>query len=164
MDTSPRLSNLMLAMFVAADVLVLDIASKAWAVSRLTGNPLNVIDGFLRFAVTHNPGASFSSFQNSGPVIAIVGIGVTVFVVKTVDKVDHRREVVGLGFILGGAMGNLVDRIFRGDGLLDGAVVDFIDFSFFPTFNLADTSLTIGVVLMLLSGLLARRSAKTSVS
>jgi signal peptidase II len=55
-----------------------------------------------------------------------------------------------LGLVLGGAIGNLIDRIFRGPGLLDGEVVDFIDFDFFPTFNVADSAITIGAVLAVL--------------
>jgi len=60
---------------------------------------------------------------------------------------------------MGGALGNFTDRIFRGDGFLDGAVVDFIDFSFFPTFNAADSAISIGVVLMLLSVVLHKEPA-----
>ena len=69
---------------------------------------------------------------------------------------SRRVEAVALGMVLGGAIGNLVDRVFRGDGLLDGAVVDFIDFSFFPTFNVADAAINIGVALLLIATFVKR--------
>ncbi|MXX45221.1 MAG: signal peptidase II, partial [Acidimicrobiia bacterium] len=62
-------------------------------------------------------------------------------------------EVIGLGLVMGGAVGNLVDRATRGEGLLDGKVVDWIQVPNFPVFNLADTALTVGVGLVLLSAL-----------
>jgi signal peptidase II len=64
-------------------------------------------------------------------------------------KVDSTGETVALGLVLGGAVGNLVDRAFRGDGFLDGGVVDFVDFSFFPAFNVADSAITVGAILAL---------------
>lgn len=64
---------------------------------------------------------------------------------------------MALGLVLGGAVGNLIDRLFRGDGFLDGGVVDFIDFSFFATFNVADACVTIGVILLLFATFIHRR-------
>ena len=61
-----------------------------------------------------------------------------------------KPEAVAIGLVLGGAVGNLLDRVFRGDGWLDGKVIDFIDFNFFPTFNVADSAITIGAILAVL--------------
>ncbi len=78
------------------------------------------------------------------------------FIFALAGKVERRREVAALALVLGGALGNLIDRIFRGDGLLDGGVVDFIDLSFFPAFNVADSAITIGAGLALLYAFLDR--------
>jgi signal peptidase II len=157
-----RLPNRLLATLVALVVVGVDVATKDWALNRLQGDPITVIDGFLRFAVARNPGASFSSFQGSGSIIGLLAIGVAIYIAKMAGEMGHRMEVVGLGIILGGALGNLVDRVFRGDGYLDGAVVDFIDFSFFPTFNMADTFLWVGVGTLVIGGWLAHRASGTT--
>jgi signal peptidase II len=157
-----RLPNRLLAALVALVVVGVDVATKDWALNRLQGDPITVIDGFLRLAVARNPGASFSSFQGSGSIIGLLAIGVAIYIAKMAGEMGHRLEVVGLGIILGGALGNLVDRVFRGDGYLDGAVVDFIDFSFFPTFNMADTFLWVGVGTLVIGGWLAHRASGTT--
>jgi len=119
----------------------------------LPGRPIPIIDGFLQLRVARNSGAAFSSFTGSGPLLAVVAMGVVVLIVVVLGDAGHRIEAISLGLILGGALGNLTDRLVRGAGLLDGAVVDWIDFSFFPTFNAADAAITIGVLLLLLHSL-----------
>ena len=79
-----------------------------------------------------------------GSVIALIAIAAVVFIFLLAVQVDRKGEIAALGLVLGGAIGNLLDRIFRGDGFLDGGVVDFVDFSFFPAFNVADSAITIG--------------------
>lgn len=118
--------------------------------------PIVLVPGFLRLAVARNSGAAFSTFTGSGPVLALVAVGVVVLIVVALRDAGHRVEAIGLGLLLGGAVGNLADRLFRGDGLLDGSVVDWIDFSFFPTFNVADAAITVGVVLLLAHSFLRR--------
>jgi signal peptidase II len=131
-------------------VFVLDQATKIWAVAALSDGPIPIIDGFLRLALARNPGASFSLFTSAGQAIGVIALVVIVLVFVLVDRVDHPVDVVGLGLIMGGAAGNVADRVFRGDGFLDGAVIDFIDFDFFPSFNVADTAINVGVGLLLL--------------
>jgi len=70
---------------------------------------------------------------------------------------SRRLEALALGLVLGGAVGNLADRVFRGSGLLDGAVVDFIDFKSFPTFNVADMAINVGVFLLLVAAFWKRK-------
>jgi signal peptidase II len=138
---------------VAVAVLVLDQITKAWAVAVLDDGPIDIIDGFVRFALARNPGAAFSILQDRGTLLAIFAL-VTVGVILAVMRDLHRTaDVVGLALVLGGAVGNLADRVFRGGGLFDGAVVDFIDVGSFPSFNVADSAITIGVVLVLLGAL-----------
>jgi signal peptidase II len=135
---------------VAAVVLVLDQLSKAWAESALADGPIVVIEGFLQFRLTYNTGAAFSMFSKGGPILAVIAVGVIVMIMVVLKDASRKAEAIALGMVLGGSIGNLADRLFRGDGLLDGAVVDFIDFSFFATFNVADMGITLGVGLLLL--------------
>lgn len=70
------------------------------------------------------------------------------FIIKDTNR---RLEAVGLGLVLGGAIGNILDRVFRGDGLLNGGVVDFVDVQFFAIFNIADSAINIGVLILLIA-------------
>lgn len=110
-----------------------------------------MIDGWLQFQLAYNTGFSFSLFSGGGQIIAVVVIGVIGLIFYILGDAKRRIEAVALGLILGGAVGNLLDRILRGEGLLDGAVIDFIDFSFFATFNVADMAVNIGVALLLVA-------------
>jgi signal peptidase II len=96
-------------------------------------------------------------FARSGPVLGLIVIGVIILIVVSLRDAGSLGEAIGLGLVLGGALGNLTDRVFRGDGLMDGAVVDFIDFSFFPTFNMADSAITVGVIVLLVSTFVLKR-------
>jgi signal peptidase II len=125
-------------------------------VTALAGGPIVLIDDFLRFRLTFNTGASFSILTSAGPVLAIVAFGVIGLIVYVLGDATRRLEAIALGMILGGAIGNLVDRLFRGAGILDGGVVDFIDFSFFATFNVADAAINVGVALLLVAVFLKR--------
>lgn len=116
-----------------------------------------LIEDFLQLRLTYNTGASFSLFSNAGPILAIVAFGVVGLIIYILGEAGRRVEAVALGLVLGGAVGNLIDRLARGDGLLDGAVVDFIDFSFFATFNVADAAINIGVALLLIAAFVWRR-------
>ncbi|NNL97139.1 MAG: signal peptidase II [Acidimicrobiia bacterium] len=138
---SPRL----IALAVAAAVLVLDQLTKWWALS--ADLPTSLIGDFLVLRLVRNPGAAFNSLQGSGVLIGVLAIAIVLILVRVSGSAEHRRESMVFGLIMGGAAGNLVDRIFRGDGFLDGAVIDWIDLWFIPTFNVADASLTVGAVL-----------------
>ena len=144
------------AIAVAAGVVVLDQLTKWWVVRTLPGEPIVLIDDFLQLRYLTNKGAAFSMLEGSGSIIALIAIVASVFIVIVSGKLEIRREAVAIGLVLGGAVGNLLDRVFRGEGLLDGGVVDFVDFSFFPAFNVADSAITIGAGLALLFALLQR--------
>lgn len=145
------------ALGTAAVVLVLDQLTKWWAVNALADGPIVLIDGFLELDLTYNTGAAFSFFAQSGPFLGLVVIGVVLLILFALKDASHVTEAIALGLVLGGALGNLMDRLFRGSGFVDGAVVDFIDFSFFATFNVADSAVTIGVALLLISTVVRRR-------
>lgn len=142
-------SPLRWALVTASGVLALDQLTKWWVVATLPGEPITLIDGFLDLRYVTNSGASFSMLQGAGSLIAVAVIAIVVLIVMLVRKIAHTPEAIAFGLVLGGAIGNLADRIFRGPGLFDGAVVDFVDFSFFPAFNVADSAVSVGAVLLL---------------
>lgn len=136
---------------IAAVVVAVDQLTKWWAISTLTDGPIVVVDDFFRFWLTFNTGASFSLFSGGGRIISLVAFGVVGFILHLLRDVNRRIEAVAFGLLLGGAVANLLDRVFRGSGLLDGAVVDFIAFDFFPTFNVADMAINFGVVVLFIA-------------
>lgn len=136
---------------MAAGVVALDQLTKAWAISALADGPIAIIDTTVQFRLARNTGAAFSLFASGGPIVGIIAVGVVILIFVALGDASRRLEAVALGLVLGGAVGNLLDRAFRGDDFLSGAVVDFVYTSFFPTFNVADTAITFGVALLLLS-------------
>lgn len=156
MQRISTLNTRRIALVVAAIVIVVDQLTKWWVVATLPGKPIVLIDGFLQLKYVTNKGASFGMLPGAGSIIALVAIAAVVFIVLVSGRLEVRGEAIALGLVLGGAVGNLLDRVFRGDGLLDGGVVDFVDFSFFPAFNVADSAITIGAGLALLFAFLQR--------
>lgn len=138
------------ALIIGAIVVIADQLTKWWALSAFSDGPTSVIGDFLILRLVRNSGAAFNSLQGSGVLIAVIAIAVVLVLVRVSATAEHRHEALVFGLILGGAAGNLADRIFRADGFLDGAVVDWIDLWFIPTFNVADASLTIGATLAVL--------------
>lgn len=140
----------LIALGVGAVVLAADLLTKRLAAVEFAGNPVEVIPGFFGFTYVENFGSAFGFFQDGGTVVAIAAMLVTVVVIGAIAIERPVFETVILGLVLGGAIGNLVDRFARGDGLLDGGVIDWIELWFIPTFNLADASVTVAVGLLLL--------------
>ena len=106
----------------------------------------------LRLNLTFNTGAAFSQGRGLGPFIGVAAAVVVVALLWSGRAVPNTLGAVAMGMILGGAIGNLVDRAFRaGDGFLGGAVVDFIDFQWFPVFNVADIGVVGGAMLLVLA-------------
>lgn len=130
-------------------VVVVDAITKRWASIELTGAPVIVIPDFLVFTFTENPGAAFSLFGDAGPVFGVAAIVVSAALLWSLRLQRPTAETVAYGLIIGGALGNLVDRVFRGPGLLEGKVIDWIDLWWIPTFNVADMSITLAVGLLL---------------
>ena len=140
---------------VALVVLVLDQLTKRWAVSALSdGDEIHVI-WTLQFNLAYNTGMAFSKGTGLGPVIALLALLVVIVLVVSAAHVDTPLARVAAGMLIGGAVGNLLDRVFRGDRVLHGGVVDFIDFQWWPIFNVADIGVTVGAVLFALSSLRA---------
>ena len=135
---------------IATCIVIADLLTKRYAAIHFVDNPVEVIPGFLTFTYTENPGGAFSLFPDGGQVIGVAAILVTVFVVLALRTPRPTVEVVALGLVIGGALGNLFNRIFRGDGFLDGPVIDWVAMWWIPTFNIADASVTVAVGLLLI--------------
>jgi len=136
---------------VAVAVVAIDQLTKAWALRGLADGPIGIV-GPVRFNLTRNTAGAFGL---GGAVVPFLAVGAMVLVVALVARADVIRRpglAVAAGLVLGGALGNLVDRLARSPGLLGGAVVDFVDLRWWPVFNLADAAITCGCLVLLWSG------------
>jgi signal peptidase II len=137
---------------LAAIVVVLDQLTKIWAVAALADGPVRLLGGAVRLRLTRNPGGAFSLLTGATPVLALIAAAMAVVIVRTTRRTTDPWLAAGLGLVLGGAVGNLIDRLVRSPGFLRGEVVDFVKLPYWPTFNLADSAITIGVAIVLLRG------------
>jgi signal peptidase II len=136
---------------VAVAVLGLDIASKVAVVATLSGHmPIRLIDGFLKLRVDRNPGAAFSFAPGLTIVFSLIAITVVVVILRSSRRIRSLPWAITLGLLLGGATGNLIDRIFRSPGVFRGWVVDWIQVPHWPVFNLADSAIVCGGILAVL--------------
>jgi signal peptidase II len=140
------------AFVVAALVVAADQLTKAWAIRTIPEGGKDLIPGVLRLRVYENSGVAFSMLENAGAILVLVIIVAVIVILFALKSSESWPQAITLGLVLGGAAGNLVDRFVRGSGLLDGKVVDWVDVPFFATFNVADASITVGVVLLLILG------------
>jgi signal peptidase II len=138
-----------LATAIVVGVVVLDQLTKWWAVRDVADDPVRLF-GDVGFVVVRNTGSAFSLFQAFTPLLAVVAVVVAVVLVRTVRRTHDTLMVIGLSLVLGGALGNLIDRLSRSPGFLRGAVVDFVHVGEFPTFNVADSAITVGVALIVI--------------
>ena len=135
---------------VAAFVLAADAITKAIVVAHLRQDvPVHVIGNVLMFWLTRNPGAAFSVGTGETVVFTVIAFGVIVYIARTARRLYSLGWAIALGLLLGGAMGNLGDRIFRAPGLFRGDVVDWIGVvpRYYPIFNLADSAIVCGGIL-----------------
>ncbi len=143
---------------IAAVALAADQLTKAIALSALIeGVPTPVIDGVLWWTLQRNPGAAFSLFTRFPVVFTILASAISIGIIVSVRKVPDRLHAVALGLVLGGAMGNLVDRIARPPALFRGHVIDFIDLGWWPVFNIADSCVVVGALLLIVASWRAER-------
>ena len=149
--SEPRRISVLLA--VAVVVLALDIAAKVTVVAKLSGGPLRLLGGFLTLRVSRNPGAAFSIGTSQTILFTAIAVGVIIFILRASRRIRSLPWAVALGLLLGGATGNLLDRIFRAPGLFAGHVVDWIELPHWPVFNLADSSICCAAVLVVLLAL-----------
>lgn len=136
----------------ASATVICDQISKLIALASLAPDErVEVLGALMGLRLVKNPGGAFSILQDESGLLALATA--VVIVVVTIWAVNSGEFPLAFGLIIGGGIGNLADRVFRTPGFPDGRVVDFIDFSFWPTFNLADTAISIGIGLLLLRSL-----------
>jgi signal peptidase II len=140
---------------VAAFVLVADLVSKALVVAHLRPDePVHLLGNVLMLWLTRNPGAAFSVGTGETIVFTGIALAVVVYIARAARKLYSAGWAVALGLLLGGAMGNLGDRIFRAPGLFRGDVVDWIAVTrYYPIFNLADSAIVCGGILTVILAL-----------
>lgn len=128
-------------------IFALDQMTKAWAASALDSDSIEIM-WKLRLHLTTNTGFAFSTGKGLGPMLGLLAACVVFLLWRMRTKFSSRLGTFALGLVLGGACGNLADRLFRVPRWGRGAVVDFIDFRFWPVFNLADAAIVSGVVML----------------
>ena len=141
-------------------VVLLDQVTKSWAVSALADGHVIHVVGSLQFSLGFNSGFAFSQGQGMGPVVGVFAIIAVLFLLRAVRKATTRISALALCAIVAGAIGNIADRIFRGEGWLHGRVVDFIDVQWWPVFNVADSSITVGACALIAAMLMESRNGK----
>ncbi len=133
-----------LTVLVAVVVVVVDQVATTWAVHRLTHGPIHIV-GPVQLRLEVNTGSAFGLAQGWAPVIGAIAVVAIVVMVVASWRVRSTAMAVALGLVIGGAAGNLVDRVARH---YHGGVVDFIDLKYWPTFNVADACITVGVIVL----------------
>jgi signal peptidase II len=163
MTAIPSFRRLRGALVIAVIVVVIDQLTKHWAVNHLVDHDDDIV-WTLRFHLAHNTGMAFSKGTGLGPVIGIVALLVIVGLLVSIGRESSPLYTPAVGLIVGGALGNIIDRLFRSPGWFRGGVVDFIDVQWWPIFNVADIGVTVGGALLLLSTLLPVRPIPTAPS
>jgi signal peptidase II len=136
---------------VAITVLTLDIVSKVIVVAKLAPpKEIRLLGGFLTLLESRNPGAAFSLGTGETILYSLIAITVIVVILRTSRQIRSLPWAITLGLLLGGATGNLMDRIFRSPGPFRGWVVDWIEVPHWPVFNLADSAIVCGGILAVL--------------
>jgi signal peptidase II len=157
-DRPVALSNRRLTFAVAVIavlVLIADQGSKLLAVHQLPGRGrVDLVGSLFGLQLTRNAGAAFSTATGATWVLTLIAIAVVVVIIRFARRLGSRGWTVALGLLLGGALGNLTDRLFREPGFMRGHVVDFLEFPHWPIFNLADSCIVVAACLI---GLLSVR-------
>ncbi|MEJ2870874.1 signal peptidase II [Actinomycetospora sp. OC33-EN08] len=155
-ETAPAARRrLPLLVVVAVVVLVADLATKIAIVASMADGeriPL-LFDGTVSLVLVRNPGAAFSLATGMTWLLTLVAVAVVVGIVRFARRLRSPGWAVALGLVLGGAVGNLVDRFFRSPGPLRGHVVDFVSVGWWPVFNAADSAICLGGALLVVLAL-----------
>jgi len=135
-------------------VVLLDLVTKVWAVARLENqSDIKVLGEFLKFSFIRNPGAAFSFGTSVTWVFTLIAIAVSVAILLISRNVTNKPWAIALGGLLGGAVGNLIDRIFRSPEVFQGHVVDFISIPNYPMFNISDSAVVLSAIAMVILSL-----------
>ena len=140
-----------MSLLISAVIVLLDQISKAWALRDLADGRIIHVIWTMQFNLTYNRGMAFSRGTGIGPIIGVIGLVVVALLLLSLRRADNALTRVATGLIIGGAVGNILDRLFRGSGWMRGAVIDFIDFQWWPVFNIADMAIMIGAATMMVA-------------
>ncbi|MEU7380824.1 MULTISPECIES: signal peptidase II [unclassified Streptomyces] len=151
-DGRPRGRRRIAVLFtVAAIAYALDLASKMLVVAKLEHRPpIRLIGDWLQLEAIRNAGAAFGFGEAFTVLFTVIAAAVIVVIARLARKLYSLPWAIALGLLLGGALGNLTDRLFRAPGVFEGAVVDFISPKHFAVFNLADSAIVCGGILIVL--------------
>ncbi|GAB2644333.1 signal peptidase II [Gordonia jinhuaensis] len=146
-----RVRPVVALLVVALIILVADIVTKTIVVATIDPmHPVSIIGDTVTFTLIRNSGAAFSMATGYTWILTLVAVAVVIGIVRFSKRLRSGWWALGLGLVLGGAMGNLVDRLFRSPGPLRGHVVDFISVGWWPVFNVADSAVVCGAILMVI--------------
>lgn len=143
-----------LLLVVALPIIVLDRMTKIWAEANLqVGFPKDVIGSIVQFNLVYNPGAAFSILTDATWVFTVFAFGFSIAILLFATRIRTLPWKIAAGMGLGGALGNLIDRIVNEPGIGQGHVIDFIMVPYWPIFNVADSSMSLAVVTILIASL-----------
>ncbi|MGY0497802.1 signal peptidase II [Nocardia sp. FBN12] len=141
--------RLPMLLIIAVVLFGLDLLTKCLAVAFIDpGESVPIIGDFARFTLVRNPGAAFSMATGMTWLLTLIAAAVVIGVIRIGRTLRSLWWAIGLGMVLGGALGNLVDRLFRYPGPLQGHVVDFVAVGWWPVFNVADSAIVCGAILL----------------
>lgn len=131
---------------IAIGVVVIDQITKTLAEDNLRTHSVSLL-GPISLRLVYNSGIAFSIGSGNSPLLTVLELLVIVGLIIYARRISSKILAVGFGLVIGGALGNIVDRVFRHN---HGAVIDFIYSGFWPTFNLADSAVVIGIIVILI--------------
>jgi signal peptidase II len=133
---------------VAALIWGLDLSTKIWAVNNLSArNPVEILGSFFQLTLIRNPGAAFSFATGATVVFTAIAVAAVIVIVYYSSKITSLGWASTLGLLLGGVLGNLTDRLFRSPGFFKGEVIDWLEITNWPVFNLADSAIVVAAFL-----------------
>ena len=145
-----------IAYWIILAVVVADQLTKQWMLIVLSDGKVVKLFWTLQFNLVFNSGMAFSQGQGVGRIIGVLAIFVVIGLLMSLRDAKILATVIGTGLLVGGATGNILDRLFRGGGCMGGSVVDFIDLQWFPVFNVADSAVTVGAGFLILGAFMTR--------
>lgn len=145
-----------IAYWLILAVVVADQLTKQWVLNVLSDGKVVKLFWTLQFNLVFNSGMAFSQGQGVGRIIGVLAIFVVIGLLMSLRDAKLLATVIGTGLLVGGATGNILDRLFRGGGWMGGSVVDFIDLQWFPVFNVADSAVTVGAGFLILGAFMTR--------
>ena len=154
--TATKNASKAIAYWLILAVVVADQLTKQWVLNALSDGKVVKLFWTLQFNLVFNSGMAFSQGQGVGRIIGVLAIFVVIGLLMSLRDAKVLATVIGTGLLVGGATGNILDRLFRGGGWMGGSVVDFIDLQWFPVFNVADSAVTVGAGFFILGAFMTR--------